>query len=127
MPCSHALHPEKCAALNKNIAEAGLRDHVTVLEGDARETLQGVSSGIELLVLDGWKGMYLPVLKVLRAKLSDRALVVADNVDHEAAQDYLAHVQDPHSGFVTQCVGQLALSCAFAFAPIGATMYEGAK
>ncbi|MDF0602821.1 class I SAM-dependent methyltransferase [Psychromarinibacter sp. C21-152] len=104
------VHPDKCAALRESFARAGVEDCVTLLEGDARETLAGVEGPVDLVFLDGWKSMYLPVLELLRPRLRDGALVVADNVDHAAAQDYVAHVSDPASGFVTHRHGDMGLS-----------------
>jgi predicted O-methyltransferase YrrM len=104
------VHPEKCAALRESLARAGVEDCVTLLEGDARETLTKVAGPLDLVLLDGWKGMYLPVLKLLRPMLRPGALVVADNLGHAGAADYLAHVSDPESGFITHVEGGFGLS-----------------
>ncbi|GAB4357891.1 MAG: hypothetical protein Kow0073_16060 [Immundisolibacter sp.] len=103
-------HPDKCRALRANLAQAGLADCVTLLEGDALQTLAGLTEPIELLFLDGWKSLYLPLLQRLRPRLGEGALVLADNVDHAAAQDYVAAVQAPDSGFLTHRVGDLSIS-----------------
>jgi predicted O-methyltransferase YrrM len=104
------VHPDKCAALRRTFDEAGVADTVTLLEGDARETLADVEGPIDMLVLDGWKSMYLPVHDLLRPRLAPGCLIVADNIDHEAAADYLAFVRGPHSGMMTTVIGDLALS-----------------
>ena len=103
-------HPDKCRALRENLAEAGLAERVTVLEGDALKTLADLPGPIDLLLLDGWKSLYLPVLMLLRPRLVEGALVLADNVDHAAAQDYMAFVEAPGSGFLTHTVDDLAVS-----------------
>jgi predicted O-methyltransferase YrrM len=56
------LIPEKCAVAQRNFEEAGLSDFITLLEGDALETLPTVEGPIEFLLLDGWNDLYLPVL-----------------------------------------------------------------
>lgn len=104
------VHPDKCAVVRNNIAEAGLQEAVSLLEGDALETLQTVDAPIDFVFLDGWKSYYLPVIKLLRPKLAPGALVVADNIDFSAAADYLAYVQETGNGFFTQLQGDLALS-----------------
>ena len=101
-------HPDKCAALRANLAEAGLAHRVELLEGDARETLQAVAGPIDLLVLDGWKSQYLPVFELLRPKLRAGALVAADNINHPAAADYVAAVEGGE--LVTERMGELALT-----------------
>lgn len=103
-------HPDKCRALRATLAEAGLDNRVTLLEGDALETLADLPGPIDFLLLDGWKSMYLPVLTLLRPRLAQGALVLADNVDHAAAQDYVTFIDAPGSGFLTHTVDDLALS-----------------
>ncbi|HEU4619809.1 MAG TPA: class I SAM-dependent methyltransferase [Gammaproteobacteria bacterium] len=104
------VHPEKCKALRRTLLAAGLGSVVTVLEGDARETLRTVDGPVDFVFLDGWKGMYRPVLELLLPKLRLGALVVADNVDLEAAQDYAQHVRTDPS-FVSYTLGKQELSC----------------
>jgi hypothetical protein len=64
-------------------AEAGklLYAAVTVLPGDARQTLAGLPGPIGLVLLDGWKDLCLPVLRLLEPKLTPGALVTADDND----------------------------------------------
>ena len=96
------MSPVKIAAAQANLAEAGLDKVVTILPGDAMQTLDSVPGPIDLLFLDGWKDLCLPVLRLLEPRLSPRALVVADDViDHPNMADYLAYVRDPAHGYVT--------------------------
>lgn len=103
-------HPEKCAAVRSVLAEAGLADVATLLEGDARETLEDVEAPIDFVFLDGWKGMYLPVLEQLKPKLVDGTLIVADNIDHEGAKPYAEHVRG-NDAFVSHSLGKVEVSC----------------
>lgn len=110
------VHPEKCAATRQTLAEAGLDDVATLLEGDARETLREAGDGIGFVFLDGWKGLYLPVLEMLLPKLGSGALIAADNIDHEAARDYASRVRsDPD--LVSHTTGKMELSCYTGDAP----------
>ena len=105
------VHPEKCIALRDTFDRAGLSDAVTLLEGDARKTLDGgVSGPVDLLFLDGWKSMYLPVYNLMRSKLRPGCLILADNCTHEAASDYLATVSSERSGCMTVIRGDWAIS-----------------
>jgi predicted O-methyltransferase YrrM len=53
------LSTSKVEAAKRNIAEAGLSDLVATRQGDALETLRdGLSEGIDLVLLDGWKPLY---------------------------------------------------------------------
>ena len=52
-------------------------------------------------LLDGWKDLYLPVLRLLQPRLTSGALVIADDTSYESAANYLAYVRDPGNGFVS--------------------------
>lgn len=103
-------HPGKCAATRQALGAAGLDGVVTLLEGDARETLQDVEGPVDFVFLDGWKSMYLPVLELLIPKLVDGTLIAADNIDHEGAQSYAEHVK-ASTDFVSHTLGKMELSC----------------
>lgn len=92
----------KVAAAGANLSEAGLADRVTILSGDALENLKAVTGPVDLVFLDGWKNLCLPVLRLLEPRLTPGALVIADDaVDHPGLADYLAYVRDEASGYVT--------------------------
>ncbi len=96
------LSPAKIAAAQANLAEAGVADAVTILPGDALRSLATVPGPVDLVFLDGWKELCLPVLRLLEPRLSPGALVVADDViGHPNMADYLAYVRDPAHGYVT--------------------------
>jgi len=100
---STELSAAKVAQARANVAEAGLSDWVTVLEGDALETLAGVAGPVGFVLLDGWKNLYLPVLRLLEPRLTAGALVLADDTISMAAQmaDYLGYVRDPANGYLS--------------------------
>ena len=81
-----------------------------VLEGDARETLKTIDTPVDFIFLDGWKGMYLPVYRVLRDRFSPDVMIVADNINHPAAADYLAEVRSKGSGFISLTLGKQEIS-----------------
>lgn len=103
-------HPKKCAALRRTLAEAGLEDTVTLLEGDARETLAAEPGPVEFLFLDGWKGMYLPLFELLKPVFAPGAVIVADNITHAAARPYRNAIRSPNSGFVSTTVDKQEIS-----------------
>lgn len=91
----------KVAAARKNLEEAGLAGVATILEGDARETLPGLPVSIGLVLLDGWKELCLPVLRLLEPRLKPGALVIGDDSSFSTMADYLAYVRDPANGYVS--------------------------
>jgi len=91
----------KIATAKQNFADAGLAEVITVLEGDALQTLTGLDGPVDFVLLDGWKEFYLPVIQLLEPRLSPGALVVADNTNMPDTQPYLDHVRDPANGYVS--------------------------
>jgi predicted O-methyltransferase YrrM len=95
------LSGKKAAAARANLAEAGVAGPVTVLEGDALQTLADVSGAVGLVLLDGWKDLCLPVLRLLEPALAAGALVAADDITHQGMAGYLDFVRDPANGYVS--------------------------
>jgi predicted O-methyltransferase YrrM len=95
------LSDRKATAARQNLEQAGLAGVVTILQGDALETLASVTGQVGLVLLDGWKELYLPVLRLLQPRLTPGALIIADDTSYESAAAYLAHVRDPGNGFVS--------------------------
>ena len=95
------LSAAKVATATATFAEVGLADLITVLAGDALQTLADLDAPVDFVLLDGWKELYLPVLRLLEPKLSPGALVVADNTGLPDTQPYVDHVRDPANGYVS--------------------------
>ncbi|HXJ35473.1 MAG TPA: class I SAM-dependent methyltransferase [Candidatus Eisenbacteria bacterium] len=95
------LEPSKRERALANIAEAGLADLVDVRLGDALETLRDVPPPIDLVLLDGWKDLYLPVLRLLESKLRPGAVVLSDNIKtfRRSLGPFLDYVQSGRNGF----------------------------
>src|SRR6201996_3243171 len=73
------LSKKKAAAARASLDEAGVGGAVTILPGDALETLAVVPAPVGLALLDGWKDLYLPVPHLPVPKLAPGALVAADD------------------------------------------------
>jgi predicted O-methyltransferase YrrM len=95
------LSEAKIAAAKHTFAETGLDDLITVLEGDALSTLASLDGPVGFVLLDGWKELYLPVLKLLEPHLPPGALVVADNTEMADARPYLDYVRSSENGYVS--------------------------
>ncbi|GAA1356116.1 O-methyltransferase [Streptomyces beijiangensis] len=96
---STELSAAKAAAARRTFTETGLDDLITILEGDARDTLAAVAGSADFVLLDGWKDLCLPVLRLLEPRLAPGTLVVADDVDLEDLAPYLGYVRDPRNGY----------------------------
>jgi predicted O-methyltransferase YrrM len=93
------LSAAKIAAARETFARTGLDSVITVLDGDARQTLADLDGPVDFVLLDGWKDLYLPVLHLLEPRLRPGTLVFADDIDMPSVAPYLAYVRDPASGY----------------------------
>jgi predicted O-methyltransferase YrrM len=98
---STELSRAKVAAARANLIEARLSDHVEILPGDAMTTLNDIRGPVDLVLLDGWKDLCLPVLRSLESRLSAGALIVADDINLPSMNTYLEYVRNPANGYVT--------------------------
>ncbi len=97
------LLQSKADRAREYIREAGLLDLVDLRVGDALETLKDLEADVTVLFLDGWKDLYLPLLKQLEPKLAPGAFVAADDIHlfPDALKAYLDYVRDPVNGYVS--------------------------
>lgn len=94
------FEPSKVVRARANMQAAGLADLVEIREGDALETLaHDLPDPIDLVLLDGAKSLYSPVLALLEPKLRAGALIVADNAD--MVPEYLEKIRQPGSGYLS--------------------------
>jgi predicted O-methyltransferase YrrM len=100
---STELEPGKHAAAHANLGDAGLLDACDLRLGDALETLRDGPGEIDLLFLDGWKDLYLPLLQLLQPRLRVGAVVLADNIFtfKKALRPFVDYVQSGDHGFVS--------------------------
>lgn len=86
------FEPSKVARARENLTAGGLLDLVEIREGDALQTLSvDLPEEIDLVLLDGAKGLYPDILSLLESRLRPGALIVADNADY--SPDYLARMR----------------------------------
>src|SRR6201994_2869274 len=95
------ISESKIAAAKQTFADTSLDDLITVLEGDALSTLADLDGPIGFVLLDGWKELYLPVIKLLEPKLSPGSLVIADNTESADARSYLDYVHSSETSYVS--------------------------
>lgn len=62
------------------ITRAGRIEQIQLLDGDASENLLGLEGTFDMVFIDAAKGQYLDYLQKIMDKLSDGAVIIADNV-----------------------------------------------
>jgi predicted O-methyltransferase YrrM len=94
------FEPSKIARARANLGAAGLSDLVEIREGDALQTLaRDLPDSIDLILLDGAKSLYSPILSLLEGRLRSGALIVADNADD--SPEYLARVRSAAGDYLS--------------------------
>ncbi|OPX06489.1 O-methyltransferase [Mycobacterium sp. AT1] len=99
------LQHDKAVAAQRNFVEAGVSDLIDLRAGDALETLVDVPEVVDLVLLDGWPDLALPVLRLLEPSLRPGSLILVDDVDMDWGSDVhgplLAHLGDPENGYLS--------------------------
>ena len=72
--------PERAAQARDYLDRGGVSDRVDLIEGDALETIASLDGPFDLLFVDASKGEYARYIELAEPKLSERALMVVDNL-----------------------------------------------
>jgi predicted O-methyltransferase YrrM len=81
------LHDYKSAYAREMSVKAGLADHVDFMVGDAVQMIEALPRGIDFVLVDLWKDLYVPCLEAFYPKLNPGAIVVADNMIRPGNED----------------------------------------
>jgi predicted O-methyltransferase YrrM len=99
------FEPAKAARARENFVAGGLADLIELREGEALQTLAVDLPGqIDLVLLDGAKGLYPAVLTLLEENLKPGALIIADNADW--SPEYLQRVRSTTGGYTSVPFGE---------------------
>ena len=63
-----------------SLTEAGLIEQVELITGDAVQTIPTLRDGIDFVLVDLWKNLYVACLELFLPKLKPGAIIVADNM-----------------------------------------------
>ena len=64
----------------EQLAAAGLESFVELRTGDARDIIASLPDPLDFVLIDLWKDLYVPCFDLVYPKLSDGALLAADNI-----------------------------------------------
>lgn len=98
------FEPEKAEQAKRNLAAAGLQQWVEFRVGDALETLSDPPRDIDMIFLDGAKGLYFGVLKRLEPELRSGGIVASDNTDHDGMAAFLNYIRDYRNGYTSAAI-----------------------
>jgi predicted O-methyltransferase YrrM len=72
--------PDRALQARSYLERAGVAERVELVEGDALETIGGLQGPFDLVFVDASKGEYARYIELAEPKLSERALLVVDNL-----------------------------------------------
>ena len=104
------LIESKAHKARENFESAGVADLIEVRIGDALETLKDYAAPIDLLLLDGWKDLYLPLFQMLEPNFHSNTFIYVDNADMADTRAFLKLVgQDPKYQLLSKFGGKAVL------------------
>ncbi|EJK81299.1 DUF1442 domain-containing protein [Agrobacterium sp. SHOUNA12C] len=85
------LHDYKSAYARDKATKAGLADHIDFKVGDAVQMISELTIGVDLVLVDLWKDLYVPCLEAFYPKLNPGAIIIADNMIRPGNEDVQAY------------------------------------
>jgi predicted O-methyltransferase YrrM len=64
----------------EQLSAANLESFVEMRTGDARDLIPSLPNGLDFVLIDLWKDLYIPCFDLIYPKLSNGALLAADNI-----------------------------------------------
>jgi predicted O-methyltransferase YrrM len=77
---THEYNPQTAALARENFAQAGLSDIVTVVEGDAHQTVSQLKGPVDMVFIDADKSGYADYLQKLLPLVRPGGLIAAHNM-----------------------------------------------
>jgi len=74
------MHGYKSTFAQEMAEKAGLSAHIDFRIGDAVEMIGTLETGVDFVLVDLWKDLYLPCLEAFYPRLNPGAIIVADNM-----------------------------------------------
>jgi predicted O-methyltransferase YrrM len=101
------MDAEKTRIAVANLHEAGLSRWSDIREGDALESLAPLEGPVDFLFLDGWKDLYIPILKLIEPKFVPGAVIFADNIRtfRKTLKPFVDYVSDGANGYESTVLG----------------------
>jgi len=93
-----------------NFKKAGVDNLIDLRIGNAMDTLLNYDESVDLLLLDGWKDLYLPLFRMLEKNFHSKTIVYVDNADMDDSRLFLETIsKDSKYQFQYKHRGKVAL------------------
>ena len=83
---THEIDPDRIAMAKANFERAGVNDMLTLVEGDAHETIKNLRGPIDIVLLDAEKEGFVDYLNQLLPKVRVGGLIIAHDSSGQADQ-----------------------------------------
>lgn len=97
------IEKAKAARAQENLEKAGLSDCVELRAGDAQRTLADPGGVVDMLLVDGYKDLYLSIVTMLVPFMRTGSVILGDNVTtpilRKSLAPYVAFMNNPENGF----------------------------
>lgn len=93
---THEIDPDRISLARENFRQAGVEDIVTLVEGDAHETISDLKAPIDILLLDAEKEGFCDYLRKLLPLVRRGGLIIA----HDSSGQ--AHMMDDYFKAITE-------------------------
>jgi predicted O-methyltransferase YrrM len=87
------LHANKSKYAKEMSEKAGLSSFVDFQVGDAEALIDALPHGIDFVLVDLWKDLYVPCLEWFYPKLNPGAIIVADNMTFPGGEEVVRYAQ----------------------------------
>ena len=81
---THEIDPERIALAKENFRRAGVEQLITLVEGDAHETIKSLRSPVDVLLLDAEKEGFCDYLEKLLPRVRKGGLIIAHDSSGQA-------------------------------------------
>ncbi|WP_405205378.1 O-methyltransferase [Aquimarina sp. LLG6339-5] len=104
------LITSKANKAKETFKKAGVDNLIDIKIGDAMKTLENHKTPIDLLFLDGWKDLYLPLFQMLESNFHTNTTIYVDNANMKEPQQFLDVIsQQPKYRLKSQYGGKVFL------------------
>jgi len=94
----------------QNFESADVGHLIDVRIGNAIDTLKNLKGSIDLLLLDGWKDLYLPLFELLESNFHKNTIIYVDNANMKDSQLFLQAVsKNPNYELQSKFDGKVVL------------------
>ena len=108
---TYEIDAERAATARANFERAGMKDLITLVEGDAHEEVKKLTGTIDLVFLDADKEGYVDYLNKLLPLLRPGGLIIAHNINPRMADPQFMNAITTDPNLETVVRGGVSITC----------------